>query len=575
MPNVIKTAKDQINEIILSALGQAVSKGELPPEPIQAFKIEIPADRSNGDFATNVALVSAKAFKSNPRKIADVICSNINTDNTYFNKVEIAGPGFINFFLNQSFYADIIEEIISSKESYGRSDYGNGTKVMVEFVSANPTGPMHIGNARGGAIGDCLASAFDFSGHEVTREFYVNDAGNQIEKFALSLEIRYLQIYNGENSIELPEDSYHGEDIKQRAQEFAEIYGDKYLNCDSQIRRDALVAYALPKNIEGLKEDLLKYRISYNVWFLESTLHKNGDIDAIVKLLTEKGLTYVKDDAIFYKASEFGTGTKDKDGNIVLPKDEVLIRSNGNPTYFAADIAYHYNKFAVRGFDTVINVWGADHHGHVDRLKGAMNAVGLDGSKLDIVLMQLVKLMRDGELVKVSKRTGKSITLSNLLEDVPIDAARFFFNLREPNSHLDFDLDLAVEQSSQNPVYYVQYAHARICSILKALKAEGVSVDNCDLSDLSALIEPEEKELILRLGALPDEIIEAAKAYDPSRITKYVIEVAALFHKFYNAHRVKGSDPYIMNARIALCIAVKTVIHNVLTLLKISAPEIM
>lgn len=324
-----------------------------------------------------------------------------------------------------------------------------------------------------------------------------------------------------------------------------------------------------------MKEDLLKYRISYNVWFLESTLHKNGDIDAIVKLLTEKGLTYVKDDAIFYKASEFGTGTKDKDGNIVLPKDEVLIRSNGNPTYFAADIAYHYNKFAVRGFDTVINVWGADHHGHVDRLKGAMNAVGLDGSKLDIVLMQLVKLMRDGELVKVSKRTGKSITLSNLLEDVPIDAARFFFNLREPNSHLDFDLDLAVEQSSQNPVYYVQYAHARICSILKALKAEGVSVDNCDLSDLSALIEPEEKELILRLGALPDEIIEAAKAYDPSRITKYVIEVAALFHKFYNAHRVKGSDPYIMNARIALCIAVKTVIHNVLTLLKISAPEIM
>ena len=436
--------------------------------------------------------------------------------------------------------------------------------MMVEFVSANPTGPMHMGNARGGALGDCLAAVLDWAGYDVTREFYVNDAGNQIEKFGKSLEARYLQIYQGEEAVPFPEDGYHGEDIKIRAQEFADIHGDAYVDAEEKERRNALVAYALPKNIEGLKTDLEKYRITYDVWFRESTLHESGAIDDIVKTLSEKGLTYEKDGAIWYKATAYGG-----------EKDEVLIRANGNPTYFAADIAYHYNKFAVRGFDRVINVWGADHHGHVARLKGAMDAIGLNGNRLDIVLMQLVRLTRDGEVVRMSKRTGKAITLTDLLDEVPIDAARFLFNMREPGSQMEFDLGLAVEQSSQNPVYYVQYAHARICSILKNLAAEGISPKERQLDDLLCFTQPEEIELIRHMAIYPSEILESARTYDPARITRYVIELANKFHKFYNACRVKGEAEDVMQARLALCLATRTVIRNVLTMLKINVPETM
>lgn len=562
MANRVSDAQTTLRELLTAAAQDAMEKGLLPQAELPAFTIEIPADSSHGDFAANLAMVSARAFKLAPRKIAEILCGELNLNGTFFDRWEIAGPGFINFFLNQSWFGSVVEAVVQEGADYGRSEFGGGKKVMVEFVSANPTGPMHIGNARGGAMGDCLASVLDWAGYDVTKEFYINDAGNQIEKFALSLDVRYQQIYKGEDAVPLPEDAYQGADIKVHAQNFADLYGNKFLDATQQERRKALVDYALPINIANLKTDLAKYRIEYDVWFKESVLHEEGQVQKIVDILTERGLTYEKEGAIWYKSSEYGS-----------EKDDVLVRANGIPTYFAADIAYHYNKFAVRGFDRVINIWGADHHGHVARLKGAMDAVGLDGSKLDVVLMQMVRLMRDGEPVKVSKRSGKSITLVSLLDEVPIDAARFIFNLREANSHLDFDLDLAVEQSSQNPVYYVQYAHARICSILKKLAQEGFSPQ--EDADFGLLTAPEEIELIRHIARLPGDIVEAAKAYDPARITRYSLDLATLFHKFYNACKVKGDDERLTTARLTLCDAVRTVLENVLSMLKIDAPESM
>jgi arginyl-tRNA synthetase len=562
MSNLIKQASEEMREIILNTMGRLVGEGKLPAEPVPAFNIEIPADTSHGDFATNAAMLCAKAFKMPPRKIADLICENLILDGSSFERAEAAGPGFINFFLGRRWFSNTVASVLEEGKDYGRTDTGAGKKIMVEFVSANPTGPMHIGNARGGAIGDCLASVLSWAGWNVTREFYVNDAGNQIEKFATSLEVRYLQLYK--DGVELPEDAYQGADIVEHAKNFAEIHGDKYVNASSKERRDALVAYALPINIAGLERDLLKYRIKYDVWFKESSLHESGKVMEIVKKLGENGLTYEKEGAVWYKSTEFGA-----------EKDDVLVRANGIPTYFAADIAYHYNKFAERGFDKVIDIWGADHHGHVARLKGAMQALGIEPSRLDVVLMQMVRLMRDGELVKVSKRTGKSITLATLLEEVPIDAARFFFNLREANSHFDFDLGLAIEQSSQNPVYYVQYAHARICSIIANLEADGVKLEKLSGKDFDILSAPEEVELVRHLAALPREIDDAAKNYDPSRITKYSIELATKFHKFYAACRVKDENKSLCAARLSLCEAVKIVLENCSEILKIDCPDSM
>lgn len=562
MSNLIKEASMELREIVMNSLGNLVKKEEIPSLPVPAFNVEIPNDKSHGDFATNVAMVCAKALRMPPRKIAELICENAVLDGTFFLKTEVAGPGFINFFLGERWFSLALSNVLSMKENYGRIDLGQNKKLMVEFVSANPTGPMHIGNARGGAIGDCLASVLSWAGYDVTREFYVNDAGNQIEKFATSLEVRYLQLYK--DGIVLPEDAYQGQDIAVHAKNFADIYKDKYVETSSAERRKALVDYALPLNIAKLKEDLKKYRIEYDVWFLESTLHKNGKVMEIVNKLKDKGLTYTKEDAIWIKSTEFGA-----------EKDDVLVRANGIPTYFAADIAYHYNKFIDRNFEKVIDVWGADHHGHVARLKGAMEALGIPSSKLDVVLMQMVRLMRDGELVKVSKRTGKSITLVDLLDEVPIDAARFFFNLREANSHFDFDLGLAIEQSSQNPVYYVQYAHARICSILRNLEANGIKAKQLSLNDYNVLNKPEEIELLRHLAAFPSEIEESAKAYDPARITKYSVDLATLFHKFYTACHVSGEEEEIEQARISLCIAVKTVLENCSVILKIDCPDSM
>lgn len=562
MSLLVKETQKKLREKILDALGRAVANGELPAEPLPAFNIEKPANSANGDFSSNIALAGAKAFKKAPRMIAQSIADNIDLEDTLFEKVEIAGPGFLNFYLSQRYYSEIVKDVITRGEDYGASNFGKGKKVLVEFVSANPTGPMHIGNARGGAIGDCLAAVLEKAGYNVSREFYVNDAGNQIEKFATSLEVRYLQLYK--DGIEMPEDAYKGADITEHAKSFAAEYGDKYVEAESGERRKALVDFALPKNIAGLERDLLQYRIKYDNWFKESTLHADGSVAKIIEKFKELGVTYEKDGALWFKASEFGND-----------KDVVLIRANGIPTYIVPDIAYHYNKLVTRGYDKAVDVLGADHHGYVPRMKAALSALGIDENRLDCVIMQMVRLVRDGETIKLSKRSGKAITLTTLLDEIPIDAARFFFNLREPNSHFDFDLDLAAQETSQNPVYYVQYAHARICSILKKAQSSGITLRTPTDEELDLLNLPEETELIRHLSSLTDEVITAAKTYDPARITHFVIELATLFHKFYNAQRVIADDEGLMQARLYLCVAVKDTIKNILTMLKISAPESM
>ena len=581
MSYIVNKVQDDLKKIIADASAKAAGKGTIGAVPTGAFNVEIPADRANGDFSTNAAMAWARELRNAPRKIADAIIAEADLGGTYFERVEVAGPGFINFYLSDRYYADILKDIRAKGKDYGRSDYGKGKRINVEFVSANPTGPMHMGNARGGALGDCLAAVLDCAGYEVSREFYINDAGNQIDKFALSLDVRYQQIYKGEDAVELPEDSYHGEDIKVRAQEFADVYGDKYINADEAERRKALVDFALPKNIQAMKDNLTKYRIEYDTWFHESVLHNDGELADTIKLMKDKGLTYEKDGALWYKNIEVQTERLKKQGlsqesiDKLELKDDVLIRANGNPTYFAADIAYHRNKLSVRNFDTAIDVWGADHHGHVARMQGALDAIGVGGDRLNVILMQLVRLTRDGEVVRMSKRTGKAITLVDLLEDIPIDAVRFLFNMREPGSQMEFDLDLAVEQSSQNPVYYCQYAHARICSIIKKLKAEGIEARDCTAEELEALKAPEERELIRHLAGLTNEIVNSAKLYDPAKITRYVVDLATLFHKFYNACRVQCDDEALMQARLYLCVCVKDTIKNILEMLRITVPESM
>ena len=584
----------QARTLLTDAVKTAVADGTLPEAALPDFIVEIPADVKNGDIASNVAMAGARAFHKAPRQIAEAITAKLQLDGSLFDRFEVAGPGFINLFLGQDWFTSVVRAAVANPE-YGRTDAGAGKKYNVEFVSANPTGPMHMGNARGGALGDCLAAVLDWSGYDVTREFYINDAGNQIQKFGKSLAVRYLQQFCGEEAYPLPKECYQGGDIKVLAGEFAELNGDKYVAACSGLSeealfeseafaalKDALVAYALPKNIAALKRDLGKYRIDYDVWFHESTLHESGAVLAVVDKLLELGACYkAEDGAIMYRsaqyAAKYGTVNKKKteDGTEEEAKDEVLVRANGIPTYFAADIAYHYNKLATRGFAKAIDVWGADHHGHVARMKGAMDAIGLDGSRLDIVLMQMVNLMRDGKPVRMSKRTGKAITLTDLLDEVPIDSARFFFNQRESSSTLDFDLDLAVRNDSENPVYYVQYAHARICSVLKKLESEGVKFEGADAVDASVLTDPAEQALIRLLAAFPAEIAAAAEKYDPARITRYCIDVASAYHRFYNACRILDAEGAVQQGRIALCLAVRGVIHNILTMFKVNAPETM
>ena len=579
MPNMIQNAKDSISQILNAAYQKAAEKGELPAGAALSGTVEIPKDSANGDFAANHAMAGAKALRMAPRKIAETLIANADLADTWFASVEVAGPGFINFRLADRWYADVLQAVTREGADYGRSDIGHGQKVMVEFVSANPTGPMHMGNARGGVLGDALASVLDRAGYQVWREFYVNDAGNQIEKFANSIDARYQQLLLGEEQVAFPEDGYHGDDIKDLAKLFYEANGDKYLTVPVAERHQAMAEFGLQRNIPKMQEDLRRYGIEYDQWFFESELHESGYVAESVQKLTDRGYTYEKDGALWLKTSQIlaeqllKAGKKQEEIDKLELKDDVLRRANGFYTYFAADIAYHRNKLEKRGFDKAINVWGADHHGHVARLKGAMDALGLDGEhRLDIVLMQLVKLTRNGEVVRMSKRTGKAISLTDLLDEIPVDAARYFFNSR-PESPVEFDLELAIRQDSENPVYYVQYAHARICTLLSALAAEGHTVPAS--ADAALLSTPEEKELIKQLAALPEEIRLAARDYDPSRINRYVTELAARFHRFYTVCRIKGAESDVQAARLLLADCVRRVIAVSLGIIGVTAPEKM
>ena len=579
--NMIESAKEQVRQLTQRAYRACVEAGTLPGGIETVPAVEIPKDTANGDYTTTFCLAAAKAMKMNPRQVAQTLIDNMALEDSYFTAVDLAGPGFLNFRLGGKWYADTVSVIEAEGEKYGENDTLAGKKYMVEFVSANPTGPMHMGNARGGVLGDTLASVLQKSGADVWREFYVNDAGNQIEKFAKSLEARYFQIIKGEDAVEFPEDGYHGDDIRELAQAFYEKEGDKYLDCDEKTRHDALAQFGLSVNIPKMKTDLARYGIQYDQWFFESSLHESGYVADTVAALTEKGYTYEKDGALWLKTSEIlaarlrAEGKSDEAIEKLGLKDDVLRRANGFYTYFAADIAYHRNKFAVRGFDKVINIWGADHHGHVARLKGAMDALGLDGQhRLDIVLMQLVKLVRDGEVVRMSKRTGKAISLTDLLDEIPVDACRYFFNAK-PETQMEFDLGLAVREDSENPVYYVQYAHARICTLLKNLASEGYAVPRAAEADLSVLTGEEEKALIKQLAQYPAVVLLAARDYDPSFINRYLSELAAAFHKFYNACRIKGEAENVLLARLKLADTARAVLKNGMTLIGCSAPEKM
>ena len=552
--NIKETVRQQISALVDKAVADAGYEAV-------NYSVETPREKSNGDFSTNAAMLLTKVAKKAPRMIAEELISGMNCEGTYIDRVEVAGPGFINFYLNNNWLYDVIGLVEKMGNRYGSIDYGKNKKVMVEFISANPTGPMHMGNARGGALGDSMAAVLDFAGFDVTREFYLNDAGNQVEKFACSLEARYLQ----QCGVDVPfeEEWYQGADITQRAKEFIEMHGDKYVNSESDERKAALVDYSLNKNVELMQKTLGDYRVIYDVWFRESELHKSGEVMKTVEILKEKGYTYEKEGAIWLKAAN-----EDE-------KDDVLVRANGIPTYFAADIAYHRKKFITRGCDRVIDVWGADHHGHVARMKYAMEACGVEPEKLEVVLMQLVRLMRGGEVARMSKRTGKAITLDDLLEEIGIDAARFFFNMRNAGSHFDFDLDLAVEQSNNNPVFYVQYAHARICSIIRLLSESGKNVKSAEEINRNLLSNETEFNLLRQIAELPDEIKAAAETLEPSKLTRYSIELANAFHSFYNECHVNVEDEELLHARLKLIDSARVALANVLELLKVEAPEKM
>ena len=668
MANMIQSAKDSINDILARSYQKASQAGLLPAGAELSGTVEIPKDNLNGDFAANHAMAGAKQLHMAPRKIAEALIANMELKGSWFSSVEAAGPGFINFRLADSWYADVLKAVTSQGDDYGRSNEGQGRKVMVEFVSANPTGPMHMGNARGGVLGDALASVLDRVGYNVWREFYVNDAGNQIEKFANSIDVRYQQLLLGEDKVEFPEDGYHGDDIKELAKLFRESHGDGWLNLPTAQRHEAMAKFGLERNIPKMKSDLLRYGIKYDQWFFESSLHESGYVAETVDKLTQRGYTYEKDGALWLRTSqilrehyakagksqeeierldrlaEYGLSvnipkmkedllkygivydqwffesslhesgyvaetvqmltdkgwTYEKDGALWLNttkllkekylregktqeqvdkldlKDDVLRRANGFYTYFAADIAYHRNKLEVRGFDLAINIWGADHHGHVARLQAALDGLGLDGShRLVVVLMQLVNLMQDGKPVRMSKRSGKAIALHDLLDEISVDAARYFFNSRTSTSPLDFDLDLAVRQDSENPVYYVQYAHARICSLIARLEEEGEKVPAAAGVDAGVMATGEELALIKTLAQFPEEIHLAARDYDPSRINRYLVSLAGDFHRFYNACRIKGEEHEILAARLKLADTVRAVLANGLGLLGVSAPEKM
>ena len=582
MSNMIQAARQQVAQLTQAAYEKAAAAGLLPQGAEVKATIEIPKDTAHGDYASSFAMAGAKALHKAPRVIAQTIVDNLELEGSFFSKVEIAGPGFLNFTLGPKWYGDVLSAVEAQGTAYGSGDDGKGQKVMVEFVSANPTGPMHMGNARGGVLGDTLANVLARDGYDTWKEFYVNDAGNQIHKFAVSINARYMQLIMGEENFPFPEEGYHGEDIKELARAIYDAHGDSWKDLPEEERLDKMAQYGLKVNIPKMQEDLKKYGIVYDQWFFESELHSSGYVAETVQMLTDKGWTYEKDGALWLnttallKRKFMAEGKTQEQVDKLDLKDDVLRRANGFYTYFAADIAYHRNKFEKRGFDKVINVWGADHHGHVARLQAALDGLGLDGShRLIIVLMQLVNLLQDGKPVRMSKRSGKAIALHDLLDEVSVDAARFFFNSRNASSPVDFDLDLAVREDSENPVYYVQYAHARICSLIARLAEEGETVPAAEALDAASFTAPEELALVKALAQYPEELHLAARDYDPSRINRYLAALAGDFHRFYNACRIKGEEPAVLRARLKLADSVRAVLANGLGLLGVSAPEKM
>ena len=582
MSNKIQEARAQVAELTQAAYLRAVEAGKLPAGAEVKATIEIPKDTSHGDYASSYAMAGARALHQAPRAIAQTIVDHLDLEGSYFQKVEIAGPGFLNFTLGPKWYQAVLADVEREGTGYGSNSEGGGEKVMVEFVSANPTGPMHMGNARGGVLGDTLANVLKRDGCNTWKEFYVNDAGNQIHKFAVSINARYMQLIVGEENFPFPEEGYHGDDIKELAKAIYEKHGDSWKDLPEEERLDKLAEYGLSVNIPRMESDLKRYGIVYDQWFFESSLHNSGYVAETVELLEKKGWTYEKDGALWLNTTKLlkekfmREGKTQEQVDKLDLKDDVLRRANGFYTYFAADIAYHRNKLAIRGFDKAINIWGADHHGHVARLQAALDGLGLDGShRLVIVLMQLVNLMQDGKPVRMSKRSGKAIALHDLLDEISVDAARYFFNSRASTSPLDFDLDLAVREDSENPVYYVQYAHARICSLLSRLAEEGEKVPAAEAVDAGVMTTPEELALIKALAQYPEEIHLAARDYDPSRINRYLVALAGDFHRFYNACRIKGEEPTVLSARLKLADTVRAVLANGMGLLGVSAPEKM
>ena len=582
MSNMIQAARQQVSALTQGAYEKAAAAGLLPAGAEVKATVEIPKDTAHGDYASSFAMAGAKALHMAPRQIAQIIVDNLELEGSFFQKVEIAGPGFLNFTLGPRWYGEVLSSVETEGAAYGSGDEGKGKRVMVEFVSANPTGPMHMGNARGGVLGDTLANVLKRDGWNTWKEFYVNDAGNQIHKFAVSINARYMQLIVGEENFPFPEEGYHGDDIKELAQAIYQMHGDSWKELPEEERLERLAEYGLSVNIPKMKEDLLKYGIVYDQWFFESTLHDSGYVAETVQMLTDKGWTYEKDGALWLNTTKLlkekylREGKSQEQVDKLDLKDDVLRRANGFYTYFAADIAYHRNKLEVRGFDLAINIWGADHHGHVARLQAALDGLGLDGShRLVVVLMQLVNLMQDGKPVRMSKRSGKAIALHDLLDEISVDAARYFFNSRTSTSPLDFDLDLAVRQDSENPVYYVQYAHARICSLIARLEEEGEKVPAAAGVDAGVMTTAEELALIKTLAQFPEELHLAARDYDPSRINRYLVALAGDFHRFYNACRIKGEEHGLLSARLKLADTVRAVLANGLGLLGVSAPEKM
>lgn len=553
---------EQVNQNLKDALIEAIVTAELVGrEEVPAIVLEVPKDKAHGDLATNAAMQLTRIAKKNPRQIAEVIIENLDFNKAGIEKADIAGPGFINFTLGKSYLYPVLDQVYAQGENYGRTTKGNRQKIEVEFVSANPTGSLHLGHARGAAVGDALCNVLDFAGYEVTREYYINDAGNQVVNLSKSIEARYLQELG--QDAEMPEDGYHGEDIKGFAKELVAEKGDSLLSMSPEERATFLRKYGLEKELAKIKRDLGRFRVGFDIWFSETSLYENGLVEASLKDLRDKGQIFDQDGATWLRTTDYGDD-----------KDRVLVKNDGTYTYLTPDIAYHRDKYE-RGYDQMINIWGADHHGYIPRMKAAMQAIGKDPGKLTVLIAQMVSLFQDGEKVKMSKRTGKAVTMVDLMDEVGVDAIRYFFTMRSMDSHLDFDMDLAISTSNENPVYYVQYAHARVCSIFRQAEEQGIATPKPQDANLSKLTAEHEFDLLRKLGELPEEINVAAENFAPHRLVRYVYELAALFHSYYRAERVITEDAEQTAARLVLLGAVRTTIANVLKLIGVSAPERM